>query len=266
MLTVVPSEVVAFVEGWLGLGSLTSQPEPALDLHGGHAAQVGALLGLLERAPSRLIEVTTADRAALIAAQCALEAGMQRWATNPSFHVGKLSNSGENAVKTIWRVMHSCPDEYPPPQFRIVPFVTDEILRASIEGDIGGAHSALANDEFKAATVLAGAAIEALLLDALQQDATFSKLATFSKTPKNKAALENWNLGDYIDAARHAELIDDDIRKALELAKDYRNLIHPGRTKRKSATCNRGTTHVAIGAMDLLVERLARCLAVKQTS
>jgi hypothetical protein len=42
-------------------------------------------------------------------------------------------------------------------------FITDDALRNSIRGDIGAAERAFANFEWKAATVLAGAAIEALL-------------------------------------------------------------------------------------------------------
>src|SRR4029077_526461 len=53
-------------------------------------------------------------------------------------------------------------DEYPPPTTTELLFIKDKALRDSIRQDIGATTRALTNNEWKAATVLAGAAREAL--------------------------------------------------------------------------------------------------------
>lgn len=174
--------------------------------------------------------------------------------------IGQMVGHGETPLKVIWRLLKQCPDEYPDPKTRLVPFVKDEALRASIDADIAGAYSALANDEFKAATVMAGATSEALLPWALQDPRVLPTLATLSPKPITAAAeLEapGWGLDKYISAAVHAGLINDTTQKALELARDYRNLIHPGRSKRLNAACSRGTAHGAIAALELLAQSLS---------
>ena len=74
------------------------------------------------------------------------------------------AGSPERHRWAIWRALAQCPDQYPPsPTTTELMFITDDALRNSIRGDIGAAERAFANFEWKAATVLAGAAIEALL-------------------------------------------------------------------------------------------------------
>ena len=220
-----------------------------------------ALVALLDQVPDRLITLSGGDRAALIESRAAVAMMMQ---PRGDLAITRVVHRGESPLKIIWRLMRECPDEFPDPKLQLVPFVKDAELRNSINADIGAAHAALANDEFKGATVLAGSAIEALLLWALQDDRIFPKLAALVgvKPPASKADLESfaWGLDTYIKAAAEIGLVDGNGPKALELTKDYRNLIHPGRSKRLSAVCNRGTAHGAIAAPELLIPMLAKAL------
>jgi hypothetical protein len=69
----------------------------------------------------------------------------------------------------IRRASAKCPDEYPPSATTELLFINDAALREHIRRDLEAANRALNNAEWKAATVLPGAAIEALLHWRLQE-------------------------------------------------------------------------------------------------
>jgi hypothetical protein len=119
--------------------------------------------------------------------------------------------------------------------------------------DLSDATSALHNGEWKASTVLAGAVVEALLLWAIQFDLT--KLASLLSKPKG--APENWSLADLIDAAANLGLVKTNTATQGHLAKDFRNLIHPGRTQRINQVCDRATALTALAAAELVVRDLS---------
>jgi hypothetical protein len=99
--------------------------------------------------------------------------------------------------------------------------------------------------------VLAGAAVEALLLWAITnkkasndiEKARRSVIAMASRDPNN------WVLDGYIKVARALGLIEDETEKQADLAKDFRNLIHPGRSARLAKVCDRGTALSALAAV-----------------
>jgi hypothetical protein len=63
-------------------------------------------------------------------------------------------------------------------------------------------------------------------------------------------------LFQYIEVAVELKLITADTAIAARLAKDFRNLIHPGRAKRLGQECNRGTTLSAVAALEHVVNDL----------
>ena len=81
-----------------------------------------------------------------------------------------------------------------------------------------------------------------------------AKLVT-AKTLKRKpsANLEDWFLPELIEVATHLNVIKDDTAVQTRLAKDYRNLIHPGRTQRLGQICDRGTALAAVAALERVV-------------
>jgi hypothetical protein len=66
----------------------------------------------------------------------------------------------------IRRALAACPDESPAPETRELAFIEDTELRDGLRLDISAINRALSNSEWKAATVLAGSVVEALLLSA----------------------------------------------------------------------------------------------------
>ena len=142
--------------------------------------------------------------------------------------------NGFDVITVIRRALAKCPDEYPPPITTELLFIKDDALRESIRQDIGAAHRALSNYEWKAATVLAGAAIEALLHWRLREplpgavtiDNAVNALSGTKKLPFSQ--IDRWDLHQFIEVAAQLNLLKSDTCSAAKLAQNFRNLIHPG--------------------------------------
>ena len=118
----------------------------------------------------------------------------------------------------------------------------------------------------EAATVLAGASIEALLhwrlnqpppsnVDISQSVDTLFAQGTFGKKrpPSNR---DNWTLYHFIEVSGNLKIIEVNTVKEAKLARTFRNLIHPGKTARTGETCDRGTALSARAALDHVVRDL----------
>ena len=101
--------------------------------------------------------------------------------------------------------------------------------------------------EWMGATVFAGAALEALLLWAL-------KRAKLSEAPKRP--LDALHLADLIRLAANNRVIDDGAEWQASLAKDARNLIHPGKALRSGKACNKTTALTALTAVYRVIDVL----------
>jgi hypothetical protein len=53
------------------------------------------------------------------------------------------------------------------------------------------------------------------------------------------------------------DLLRPDTSTAAKLAKNFRNLIHPGRAARLAQTCDRATAYSAIGALEHVIRDLS---------
>jgi len=147
-------------------------------------------------------------------------------------------------------------------------YITDQALRDSIRLDISAAHRDCAQGEWKGATVLAGAAIEALLLWALQEQqrkksgslaaavAALLTNNTLNQDPGADPEGGGWHLYQYVEVAEYLKLIDPDTSKLVRLAKDFRNLIHPGRAARLGQKCDRATALAALAAVEAVARDL----------
>ena len=135
--------------------------------------------------------------------------------------------------------------------------------------DMSTARRALDNHEYKAAAVLAGSVIEALLYWALQEqqgdvdrlvtgwlaDASLNKRAERLK----KRALERWDLADLIDVSEQLAILTATQTQMANVARQFRNLIHPGRVMaREGVNCTQGEAFAAVGAMYEIAELLER--------
>jgi hypothetical protein len=166
-------------------------------------------------------------------------------------------------VRLLHNDLRAClellPDEQTPAATAGLSFITDTQLRESIRSDIAFANRAFSGGEWKAATVLAGAATEALLLWVITSKKAAAERENARKTviPKALSDPNKWDLDGYIKIAQELALIEDETAKQASLAKDFRNLIHPGRSARLSKVCDKGTAHSALAALELVLRDIS---------
>jgi len=105
--------------------------------------------------------------------------------------------------------------------------------------------------------------VEALLLWAIKQkegpdvqracSALVSK-GVFGKSPPSEPL--DWNLHQCIETAAEVGLVAPETAAQARLAKDFRNLIHPGRALKKQQDCDRGSALAAQSALELVARDL----------
>jgi hypothetical protein len=222
-------------------------------LDASHSTKLRGLWTLVDAIPAELVQCSDADYSAFVLAVATIEETLAQWQSRGA--VGAMPPSGgADAVTTLRRILVQLPDEYPPAAHAELVFITSAELRESIRTDVGAAHRANKQAEWKAATVLAGAAIEALLHWRLSEE-TSATIAAARRAPKR--GLNDYVLNDYIHVAEDLSIIPAQTATAALLAKDYRNLIHPGRAVRLSEKCSRSTSLQALGALEAVIEALS---------
>jgi hypothetical protein len=225
----------------------------------GAGASFLTLSRLVRNIPSELLQISPNDYAELEVAVSTLELAINGSAKGilPAEHT---------PIRVLYRVLRSCPDDYPSPSATDPAFITDPNLREVLHRDIGEVERALHNGEWKAATVLAGSVIEALLLWACQSQADLAVViiaanavvdaGRLKKTPPSN--IERWDLSELVAVTHELGLITASTRDAANLCREYRNLIHPGRAQRVSAECHRGTAYSSVGAMEAIAVDLGK--------
>jgi hypothetical protein len=165
MPKVVPSQIVAFIDEAFP----TAKTNPKFNVHSGNAAALAAIVDLTDSIPDELIAVSGEDYANLVHAKAALANAVTRWNLRGGDDPPKLIKE-KSPVAVLREMLAKCPDQRPSATTKELAFITDAALRDSIRLDLGTANSALHNSEWKASTVLAGAAVEAMLLWAIQEN------------------------------------------------------------------------------------------------
>jgi hypothetical protein len=265
MPRVVPSQVVSFINQtfpWL-----RAPGQGNMGLNWQHAGEAAGLLRLVDEIPNELLIMGTREYTEFV---CSIEAIRNRVALwqnqqNPNIqlNVGVIFRD-LHPVTVICQALAQCPDESPAPSTSELTFISDPDLKSNLRNDIGAVNRALSNGEWKAATVLAGSVIEALLLWALQQRSP-EEVTSAVTTLRNSGALtgiqangqlEKWRLHEYVEVAEEIGIIKRETGIQSRLAKDFRNLIHPGRALRLAQTCDRATALSAVAGVEHVVRDL----------
>jgi hypothetical protein len=219
-----------------------------------NAASVRGVLALIDRIPNELLQADTRLFAEFIMAVEVLR-------SCPEEPMGRMFAGSEvAAIRKVHEFMRACPDDVPAPGTSDPAFVTDPELGADLHRDLGEANRALQNGEWKATTVLAGSIVEALLLWALQTRKTptdIQNAAAALGKAVNARPLDRWDLFELIESAHDTGLIGASTKAAADQAKDFRNLIHPGRAMRLAKKCNRATALLGMGAVEAVIVDLS---------
>lgn len=258
MTRVVPSQVVDLIDKLFPTAK-AEQPGNPIRLNFDSLAAVTPLVRLLEQIPSELLVMNATQYAEYVSSVAALNSHIRVWETRgntqPLMLIPGLRR--QSPIALIRQALDSCHDEFPSPGTAELGFVTDAPLRESLRLDISATNQALANAEWKAATVLAGSIIEALLLWALQQRPSTEVTSALGKIGRKlDSDIQKWNLVDYIDVGEFLGVIKAETVTQCRLAKNFRNLIHPGRVLRLGHPCNRGTALSAVAAVEHVINDL----------
>jgi hypothetical protein len=248
MPKVVPSQVVELIDQVFPSAKTT----PKFLVYSGSAASLSTIVSLADDIPDELITISGQDYADLVHGLESLAHSVDRWNQRggddpPNFIKDK------SPVAVVREMLVKCPDESPSPITTELAFVTDAELRSSIRMDLSTASSALHNGEWKATTVLAGSVVEALLLWALQNKAK----QPVAVPQKPKGPPEEWGLGDLIEVAVQLKIVESNTAAQARLAKNFRNLIHPGRAQRTQEVCDRATALTALAAAELVIRDIS---------
>jgi hypothetical protein len=271
MPRVVPSQVVALITQMFGFLDTHDgrHNEFPLDLHS--LDRVAALVDVVDQIPPHLITVEGELYAGYVAGLAALRANIPAWQAGSRIHsvsvISGFGNGTIHATGLIRRALAQCPDEAPSPTTTALAFITDAALRDSIRSDISAAHNDLRQGEWKGATVLAGSAVEALLLWAIQRHETQNpgsrapaiaalRVGNNPLTREPAANIENWDLHEFTEVAARLGLITADTATQVRLARRFRNLIHPGLAQRTAQKCDIATAHGAIAAVEAVARDL----------
>lgn len=261
MPRIVPSQVVAFINS-ISLGQADQ-----IHMNSIGSYRLSAVLQLVEQVPDELLTMDNEVYSSFILAKELIKDILSTWKSNRTantqlreFRFLRLNNP----LTQIRDGLVKCPDESPAPSTSELKFIVDADLRMNLRNDIGAVTRALSNGEWKAATVLAGSAIEALLLWSLGQrptadiaQATAALLASGEFTRQPDPNLERWDLHEFTEVAANLSIIEKDTHTETRLAREFRNLIHPGRAQRLGQTCDRGTALASVAALDHVVRDLS---------
>lgn len=265
MPRVVPSQVVQVIDRifpWAKDQRDVKEARVKLDIS--HVNQAAAIIKLIDNILDELFVLEADDYAKFVIATSVTRNQIILWNTRGGGPIDRIPGLGQlNPITIIRKALALCPDEAPYTDTEELEFIDDDKLRNSMRQDISAIRRALINQEWKAVTILSGAVIEALLLWTLQKKSqaqineavdTLIENNVIQQRPSND--IEAWNLFLYIQVSSHLTLISEETKKQTELAKDYRNLIHPGRAKRLGQICDRATAYSAVAGVEHVVRDL----------
>jgi len=258
-----PSQVVSLIQQMFPDSSRQERnpAAPKFILEPAAAPRVSAIVEIAKAIPEHLLTIEGDAHTLFITSLKVLES----WASNGGwgqnlFRIQGLSQ--DNPLTTVLKTLRECPDEYPSPATSTLAFIHDDDLRTSLRLDLYATEQAINNGEWKAATVLGGAVVEALLLwklstlqpievqnalEALKSESNSGKLKPVEK-------LDSWDLWQYIKVASHLRLISEQGQAQANLAKDFRNFIHPGKSIRTKEKCTRSTALMVLGTAIRIID------------
>lgn len=148
---IVPSQVVTYIDAnipkqtWNTLGP-------------GQAADVSCLILMIDKIPEDLLSMNNSSYSDFLQAVSSIREQLKLWKgpNNPVLNLTVARGGRDNAISRIYGLLGKCADEAPAPATTGLLFITDDDLRESLRIDIGAAFRALANGEWKAATVVSG--------------------------------------------------------------------------------------------------------------
>ena len=132
--------------------------------------------------------------------------------------------------------------------------VRNREIRQILVSDFRDLQGCLEDGLWKPAVVLAGSIIEAVLFDFLVSEGTkVEEITTLT-------------LGGLISRARTKSVINEKTEKISSAIKDYRNLIHPGRSLADGVSANQATAEIANALLSLVLDDISKMRMASPTT
>ena len=125
-------------------------------------------------------------------------------------------------------------------------FMTSGEFRRVLETDCNEMNVCFESKAWKAVHVLAGSIVEAVLADFL-----------ISEEYKTTAEAGRKNLADTIRILREHNAISKTLADLCSVIKNYRNLVHPGRSIRTSDTVDEHSARVAVSLVEMILKEVS---------
>lgn len=267
-----PSQIVEYIDrkfpeakGWTGARS-GSFPHVGVE----YAASVGFIANMIKNMPQRVMTLRGDDFDEFSEAIESIRLALNLWhAGEKNRGIQRIAGRDNwHPITIIRKHLIKLSDGGIDPGTASLSFITDKQYRDVLCRDVTEANSAFDNGEWKAATVLSGSIIEALLLDVVKiieaQDLSKFNAAKSQCTAKGiikgvfPPDLDTWNLNHLIEVSSELSLISPATAAQCRIARDFRNLVHPGRALRETQICDRGTALSAVAGLVHLIRDLSK--------
>ena len=228
-----------------------------------------SVLTMVDAIPEYLVVLEDLALAEYFEAVASIRHAVTIWDTGASHTLTEYPGSGHLNPFTILRKhLETFHDEGVESSTNALSFIEDSDFRELLRRDITAVSQSFSHKEWKAVTVLGGSVVEAFLLYALHKskNENISQFNSVISTLKLSGELSNrlsgnpnkWNLDELTKIANKLSIIRDKTAEQCKIAKDFRNLIHPGRAARLVQKCNRGTAYTVLAAIEFVMHDLTR--------
>ena len=225
-----------------------------------NVVRLSGILGLLEQIPNEFIILSEADFTTFIAAREGLRGEIAGVRAAPQMRRQNLSRSfGDlSSLGAIHSLLSQCPDTGAQTKSTDLDFVKDIEFREDLIRDRDSCNRFTSLGEWKGATIMGGSVIESLLLWRLQQAPASDVKAAKAKLAKNPGNnLERWDLEPLLEVAELLRYIEPETVKVCGVAREFRDLIHPGRSQRLGKKCDQATALSVTAAIALVIRDFA---------
>jgi hypothetical protein len=257
-MNTIPSEVVAYID----------RSFPNVQLENRHLGykDAGFLRGL-EALLSQIDPIllpTGKDGADLTACRATIMSHVRMWETQGNTSaLEHLKGRKESILATVRGILQKCPDEPLATDINEFDFIVDESLRNELLKDLGSVSFLMRQKQWKAAMVLAGALIEAVLLEQLGAFDPKTIDVSRKKIGEGQADSLRWHLPSYVKVAADLQIIGEITRKQCDISGDLRNLIHPGKAIRKSQECDIAAAFSVIAGLEHVIRDVRKWCGTK---
>jgi len=264
MAVALPSQIV----GYLDSRYPAAGEEKPFYVGRDHAASVAFILRQIDNLPPGIITLQGTALAEFGEAVEAVRVAVDAWASGDNqYQLKKIPGSNKlNPLTFIRKHLASLHDDVFGPASADLPFIADKELRDSLRVDIASANRSLSVADWKGCTVVAGSVVEALLLWALEVHkakapgdvaAVVKSLHPAVLTQQPPTDILRWGLHELTEVTHALTIITSTTAAQCRIAKDFRNLIHPGRAARLSLKPTLGTSLSALAAIEHVIEDLS---------